>query len=87
MGRSWTDVHDEAEHLEHVVSDRLPAILDRMLGRRTTDPHSDAIPGPEGGGVQQQCPSLLACPLDTPIIVARVTEQAPRFFASSKSTT
>ena len=45
---SWTEVHDEAEHLEHAVSDRLIERIDEMLGRPSADPHGDPIPGPEG---------------------------------------
>ncbi len=48
MGMSWTEVHDEAEHLEHAVSDRLIERIDEMLGRPSADPHGDPIPGPEG---------------------------------------
>ena len=48
MGMSWTEVHDEAEHLEHAVSDRLIDRIDEMLGRPSVDPHGDPIPGPEG---------------------------------------
>ena len=38
MGMSWTEVHDEAEHLEHAVSDRLIERIDEMLGRPAADP-------------------------------------------------
>src|SRR5688500_13265270 len=48
MGMSWTEVHDEAELLEHAVSDRLIERIDAMLGHPATDPHGDPIPGPEG---------------------------------------
>ena len=48
MGMSWTEVHDEAEHLEHAVSDRLIDRIDEMLGRPAVDPHGDPIPDPEG---------------------------------------
>ena len=44
MGMSWTEVHDEAEHLEHAVSDRLIERIDEMLGRPSADPHGDPIP-------------------------------------------
>ena len=47
MGMSWADVHDDAEHLEHAVSDRLIERIDEMLGRPEVDPHGDPIPGPE----------------------------------------
>ncbi len=43
MGMSWADVHDDAEQLEHVVSERLIDRIDEMLGRPTHDPHGDPI--------------------------------------------
>ena len=48
MGMSWAEVHDEAEQLEHVVSERLIERIDEMLGRPTHDPHGDPIPTAEG---------------------------------------
>ncbi len=48
MGFDWSEVHDEAEDLEHVVSDRLLDRIDEMLGRPTRDPHGDPIPDAEG---------------------------------------
>src|SRR5688500_19454246 len=48
MGMSWTEVHDEAEHLEHAVSERLIERIDAMLGRPAVDPHGDPIPDPQG---------------------------------------
>ena len=42
MGMSATDVHEEAEHLEHVVSERLLARIDEMLGHPAVDPYVDA---------------------------------------------
>ena len=48
MGISWAEVHDEAEQLEHVVSERLIERMDEMLGRPTHDPHGDPIPTAEG---------------------------------------
>src|SRR4029077_7193965 len=44
MGMSWAEVHDEAEQLEHVVSERLIERIDEMLGHPTRDPHGDPIP-------------------------------------------
>ena len=41
MGMSWAEVHDEAEQLEHVVSERLIERIDEMLGHPTHDPHGD----------------------------------------------
>jgi DtxR family Mn-dependent transcriptional regulator len=48
MGMSWAEVHDEAEQLEHAVSDRLIDRIDEMLGRPAVDPHGDPIPDHEG---------------------------------------
>jgi DtxR family transcriptional regulator, Mn-dependent transcriptional regulator len=43
MGLGWDEVHDDAEQLEHVVSDRLVERMDEMLGPEV-DPHGDPIP-------------------------------------------
>jgi DtxR family Mn-dependent transcriptional regulator len=47
LGLSWDQVHDEAEQLEHHLSDELEARIDRALGFPTRDPHGDPIPSPE----------------------------------------
>lgn len=48
MGLDWAEVHEEAEVLEHVISDRVLDRMDAILGRPRTDPHGDPIPGPNG---------------------------------------
>src|SRR5438034_2918273 len=72
MGMSWAEVHDEAEHLEHVVSERLIDRMDQMLGQPTHDPHGDPIPNPEGAISAPPLDSLLTCPLRTPLRVSRI---------------
>jgi len=79
MGMSWTEVHDEAEHLEHAVSDRLIERIDEMLGHPETDPHGDPIPDPEGVLERRPFDNLLTCPLHAPVTVRRVTDQDPEF--------
>ena len=79
MGMSWAEVHDEAEHLEHVVSERLIELIDEMLGRPTHDPHGDPIPNPDGAIATRHLDSLLTCPLDTALKVTRITDQDPAF--------
>ena len=44
FGYSWDEVHDEAEVLEHALSDRLLDAIDEQLGHPTRDPHGDPIP-------------------------------------------
>jgi DtxR family Mn-dependent transcriptional regulator len=48
LGYSWDEVHDEAEKLEHHMSDDLEARMDSALGFPTHDPHGDPIPSVEG---------------------------------------
>jgi len=48
LGFSWDEVHEEAEILEHAVSDRLLDRLDRVLGYPSRDPHGDPIPRADG---------------------------------------
>ena len=79
MGMSWDEVHDEAEQLEHAVSDRLIDRIDEMLGRPTTDPHGDPIPNADGAIPRQQLDSLLTCPVGTPLKVTRIADQDPAF--------
>ena len=75
MGMSWTEVHDEAENLEHAVSDRLIDRIDEMLGRPEVDPHGDPIPDAQGIVYRQQYETLLTCPLNQPVRVSRVSDQ------------
>jgi DtxR family Mn-dependent transcriptional regulator len=44
LGLHLDDVHDEADRLEHVISEELEARIDRALGYPTHDPHGDPIP-------------------------------------------
>lgn len=48
LGYAWDEVHDEAERLEHAVSDQLLARIDQRLGHPVVDPHGDPIPTAEG---------------------------------------
>lgn len=48
FGYGWDEVHDEAEVLEHTISDRLLEGIDARLGRPRFDPHGDAIPDADG---------------------------------------
>jgi DtxR family Mn-dependent transcriptional regulator len=48
LGYTWDTVHDEAERLEHAVSDVLIERMAQALGNPRVDPHGDPIPGPDG---------------------------------------
>jgi DtxR family transcriptional regulator, Mn-dependent transcriptional regulator len=48
LGYTWDKVHDEADRLEHVISEEFEDKLDQILGSPTIDPHGDPIPSKEG---------------------------------------
>jgi DtxR family transcriptional regulator, Mn-dependent transcriptional regulator len=79
MGMSWAEVHEDAELLEHVVSDRLIDRIDEMLGRPTHDPHGDPIPNQEGSVAPRQLDTLMTCPTHTQLRVTRIADQDPQF--------
>lgn len=75
IGYTWDEVHDEAEVLEHSMSDRLLDALDVQLGHPTRDPHGDPIPKADGT-VNRPDATLLA---DAPQggRVARISDRDP----------
>ena len=79
MGMDWSEVHSEAEEMEHAVSDRLVERMDEMLGYPSVDPHGDPIPDVHGVMNLPERPSLLTCELGTPVRVARVADQSREF--------
>jgi DtxR family Mn-dependent transcriptional regulator len=79
IGMPWDEVHEDAEQMEHVVSDRLIDRIDAMLGHPDTDPHGDPIPTADGRLPRRALETLLSCPLNTPVTVARVTDQDAAF--------
>src|SRR5687768_12113725 len=76
---SWAEVHDEAEQLEHAVSERLIDLIDEMLGRPSVDPHGDPIPSAEGRVPRLDYVDLLTAPLQAPLVVTRVIDQDAEF--------
>src|SRR5688500_10652145 len=79
LGLDWSEVHDEAEELEHAISDKVLERIDKLLGHPTTDPHGDPIPTAKGKVSEGRYPSLADCPVNRPLRVVRVMDQDPRF--------
>src|SRR5262249_26735641 len=80
MGMNWSEVHAEAEILEHAVSERLIERIDEMLGRPAFDPHGDPIPTARGELASPgAAEGLVAGPIDAARVVARVTDQRAEF--------
>jgi DtxR family transcriptional regulator, Mn-dependent transcriptional regulator len=78
---SWDQVHEEAEHMEHAVSDFLVDRIDDYLGRPASDPHGDPIPSADGTmrGGDAPMASLVSIAAGTPIRIVRVTNQHADF--------
>jgi len=79
LGMSWAEVHDEAERLEHAVSERLIYRIDEMLGRPAVDPHGDPIPTADGTLAHTDYLSLMTGPMHVPLVVTRVIDQDAAF--------
>lgn len=81
LGLSWDQVHEEAEHMEHAVSDRLIDRIDEFLNHPTIDPHGDPIPNAEGEMrvTEQTAVPLSSVPEGTRIRVVRVVDQGNDF--------
>src|SRR2546422_9866429 len=79
LGLDWSEVHDEAEELEHAISEKVLEKIDALLGHPSTDPHGDPIPTSKGQLDQARLITLLDCPLNTPLTIARILDQEPAF--------
>ena len=75
----WSEVHVEAEVLEHVISEKVLERIDEFLGRPNVDPHGDPIPPANGAFVPMSHDSLAHCQINEPVQIARVTDQDPLF--------
>ncbi len=79
LGFTWDEVHDEAENMEHAVSDQLVDRIDEFLGHPKVDPHGDPIPSADlalrsGDGLP-----LTDCPVGCTFRLTRVLDQSPEF--------
>jgi DtxR family Mn-dependent transcriptional regulator len=76
---SWDEVHEEAENMEHAVSDLLVDRIDDYLGKPSTDPHGDPIPRADGTVDAASKHSLATCNEGERFRVVRVIDQSPEF--------
>jgi DtxR family Mn-dependent transcriptional regulator len=75
----WSKVHEEAEQLEHAISDEVLDRLDALLGHPETDPHGDPIPSRHGKLSSQVYATLATCVAHRAMRIVRVTEQSADF--------
>jgi DtxR family Mn-dependent transcriptional regulator len=77
MGYSWDEVHDEAEKLEHHISERFEDKITQLLDDPTHDPHGDPIPTKEGLMPEMDAKPLVEGETEQEYIVSRVKDQDP----------
>ncbi len=77
LGFPWDQVHDEAERLEHVTSNRLERKLDESLGFPTADPHGDPIPTVAGNVRSRASRPLASCNEGEKVRIVRVSDRVP----------
>lgn len=76
---SWDEVHEIAEQLEHVTSEKLVDRLDDFLGNPTVDPHGDPIPNKQGVFTAARQQSLIAIQVNQPVRFVGVTDSSDEF--------
>ncbi|MEL7473960.1 MAG: metal-dependent transcriptional regulator [Planctomycetota bacterium] len=79
LGFDWSEVHEEAERLEHAMSGKLLDRLDEFLGRPAIDPHGDPIPDAKGRIADRTGEPLDQLERGTRCLVASVGDQDPAF--------
>ena len=85
LGYSWDTVHEEAERLEHAVSDTMVERMATALGNPEVDPHGDPIPSADGFVQELSCTPLTDIPVGQTVEIHRVHESQPerlRYIAS-----
>lgn len=79
LGYSWDEVHDEADLLEHAVSDKFLDRVDVMLGYPTRDPHGDPIPDAQGNVVALSKQALSMASPGEAVVVEQIHDGDPEF--------
>ncbi len=79
LGLDWAVVHEEADALEHAISERVLERMDALLGHPTADPHGDPIPNAKGHIHEPERLSLADCAIGVPQRIVRVLDQGAEF--------
>jgi DtxR family Mn-dependent transcriptional regulator len=81
---SWDEVHDEAERLEHYISERLEDRIAAKLGDPETDPHGHIIPEKDGGISERREVALSKWPCGVPAVISSVSDRDPQALREMK---
>jgi DtxR family transcriptional regulator, Mn-dependent transcriptional regulator len=79
LSMPWDEVHEEAENIEHAVSERLVDRIDVFLGRPAVDPHGDPIPRADGSFSEPGGQPLASLDRGQRFRLIRVVDQDPSF--------
>ena len=79
LGLDWSEVHDEAEELEHAISEKVLERIDALLGYPAADPHGSPIPSANGEVARDHTLTLAACAPGRSYRIARVADADARF--------
>lgn len=85
MGYNWEEMHDEAETLEHHISEEFEDRLDEMLGYPTHDPHGDPIPSRDGRVPPSSTDPLTTFSEGESVLVHRLADSDPATLARLES--
>ncbi|MCC5834238.1 MAG: metal-dependent transcriptional regulator [Opitutales bacterium] len=75
----WSEIHQEAEALEHAISDKVLDRMDEYLGRPAYDPHGDPIPTRLGEIKARKLQALSECQKGQTVRIAQIKQQDARF--------
>ncbi len=85
LGLDWSEVHEEAEELEHAISEKVLAHIDKLLGHPQFDPHGDPIPSASGKlPPPPQTMRLNQCEGGRQVRIARIEDQEESFLRFAK---
>lgn len=75
LGYTWDEVHEEADRLEHHISERLEARIAEALGQPHLDPHGDPIPSLDGTVQLPKLVALSELEIDQSATISRIVDQ------------
>jgi len=75
MGYSWDRVHQEAEKLEHFISEEFEERMDEILGNPNSDPHGAPIPTKDGSIAERKLAALTSIPVGQTVRIKQISDR------------
>ena len=77
LGYTWDEVDEEADRLEHVISEAFEDRIDKAMGYPTTDPHGDPIPSKDGDVAREEVVRLSEVSVGRQVVIKKVSDESP----------